>query len=235
MMMPDDKVYQETKEIKLGMSEIKLEFRPLADWIDKTFNVKTLNIFYDLIEEDDTPRLEICFENQWEVDKFRDADGCNYDSVKQEAILKKFKETLKDQKIISDSGFFSFLRKKVYPKYRLDNLLVVYAEFKSIAKSEVISSIPREQVEFLKADLSNPDIWAIESSFERTTLFLFTDEQVKKYKNSKDHKTWNERYFELIIKQDQFGYFIRDSFSIALDSKENFDKNYSSNWYHYYN
>lgn len=235
MMMADDKVYQETKEIKLGKKEMNPEFKPLADWIDKTYKVKTLNIFYDLIEEDNLPRLEICFENQAEVDKFRDEDGCNYESSKQQAISKKFKQTLKDQKIIVDTGFFGFLKKKVTSRYIVDNLLVVYAEFKSVAKSEVINSISDEQIELLKTHLNNPDIWAIERSFERITFFLYTDSQVEQYKSTKEHMYWTERFIEFLNKHDQFGYFKKDSFLVALDSKENFDKNYGSNWGHFYN
>jgi hypothetical protein len=62
----------------------------------------------------------------------------------------------------------------------------------------------------------------------------YTTEQLKKYQDSELHKKWNEQYFDILKKYDEFGYFKRDFYSVFLDSKENFDKNYESNWYYYY-
>lgn len=40
--------------------------------------------------------------------------------------------------------------------------------------------------------------------------------------------------FDILKQYDIFKYFERRTFKISLDSKENFDKNYQSNWYYYY-
>ena len=42
-----------------------------------------------------------------------------------------------------------------------------------------------------------------------------------------------EKYFNLLKDYDEFNYFERDSFMIYFDSKENFDKNFKSNWFYY--
>lgn len=39
MIMPSDKDYRETRQIMLGVKAIKPEFRPLAEWINKTYGV----------------------------------------------------------------------------------------------------------------------------------------------------------------------------------------------------
>ena len=62
MITPYDPDYQETKLILLGEAFMKEEFRPLADWVDQTFGVKTINIVYDTIDNGNRPRLELCFE-----------------------------------------------------------------------------------------------------------------------------------------------------------------------------
>lgn len=49
MIIPSDKEYIETKKIILGTDKIKPEFIALAKWIDKTFDVKTINIIYDTL------------------------------------------------------------------------------------------------------------------------------------------------------------------------------------------
>ena len=78
------------------------------------------------------------------------------------------------------------------------------------------------------------DLWEISRAFTSTTFFLYTDEQVKKYSNTETHQKWSEQYFRLLKQYDEFDYYKEEYFSVYLDSKENFDTNYESNWYYYY-
>lgn len=232
--MPSDKDYKETKQIMLGKKAIKPEFKPLAEWIDKTYGVKTINIFYDTIDKGTRPRLEICFEYPREKAVFNGPNGFNFDLVKQKTIGKKFKETLVEQGLIQENGFFEMFKKSATSKYKTENIWVIYGDFESIARIEANESVPEEKVKALKKELNNQDVWEIIKAFSGTTIFLYTDEQVKKYENSEEHKIWTDKYFELLCRYDQFGYFKREIFSVYLDSKENFDNNYESNWYYYY-
>lgn len=234
MIMPSDKDYKETKQIMLGNKTIKPEFKPLAEWIDKTYGVKTINIFYDTIDKGARPRLEICFEHPREKAVFIGQNGFNFDSDKQKEIGKKFKETLKGQGLIQDSGLLRLFKKPATSKYKTENIWVIYSDFESIARIEANESVPEEKVKALKNGLNNEDIWGISRAFSGTAIFLYTDAQVKKYENSEEHKEWTDKYFELLSQYDGFGYFKREFFSIHLDSKENFDNNYESNWYYYY-
>lgn len=59
MILPSDKEYTKTKRILLGTEKMKEEFLPLAEWIDKTYGVKTINIIYDTIDKGARPRLQI--------------------------------------------------------------------------------------------------------------------------------------------------------------------------------
>ena len=45
---------------------------------------------------------------------------------------------------------------------------------------------------------------------------------------------WSEMYLDLLNRYDEFGFFTKENFHIKLDSKENFDNNFNSNWYYYY-
>lgn len=234
MIMPSDKVYKETKQIMLGKKVMKPEFKTLAEWIDKAYGVKTINIFYDTIDKGTHPRLEICFEHPQERAKFDAPNGFSFDSAKQKAIGKKFQETLNEQGLIRKNGFFRFSKKLASSEYKTENIWVIYGDFESIARIEANESIPEEKVKKLKKGLNNPHIWEISRAFSYTTFFLYSDEQLKKYENSEEHKKWTDEYYDLLKKYDPFGYFKREFFSISLDSKENFDKNYESNWYYYY-
>jgi hypothetical protein len=205
MIMPSDKDYKETKQIMHGKKVMQPEFKPLAEWIDKTYGVKTINIFYDTIDKGNRPRLEICFEHPKEKAQFNGPNGFNFDSGKQKAIGKKFKETLKEQGLIPDSGLFGLFKKQATSIYKTENIWVIYGDFESIARIEANESVPEKKVKELKAELYNKDIWEISRAFSGTTIFLYTDEQVKKYENSEEHKKWTDKYFDLLSRHDKFG------------------------------
>ncbi len=191
----------------------------LAEWIDKTYHVHTLNIYYDTFENGKRPRIEICVE--FESDRRKLHGRCvNPDREKQNAIADKFKQTL--------------IGKKTKKPYLTDNVLVISGAFDSIAKGEANQSIPEEKIAELKKSIDNDVLWEISRCFSSVTFFVFTDEQVKKYKDSEVRKEWANQYFDILEPYDEFGYFKRKTFSVFLDSKENFDNKYKSSWFYYY-
>ena len=219
----------------LGKEIMNPDFRPLADFIDKTFGVRTINIIYDTIDQGTRPRIGICFEYAHEMQSFNENNGhMNFDSKKQKLIADKFKQTIIDQGIIKKKGLFDFLGKSEVPKYQTDNIWVYYSAFEPIAREEANQSVPQEKVLQLKTELNCKDLWEISKCFSVTTFFLYTDEQVKQYENSETRKIWADKYFDLLEPYNEFGYFKRDKFNVYLDSKQNFDNNYESNWYYYF-
>lgn len=233
--MPSDKEYKATKQIMLGKAVMNPDFNELSNFIDKTFGVKTINIIYDTIDKEKRPRLNICFEFEWEKQSFNENNGnFNFDSKKQEVIANKFRQTLREQKIEKNKGLFDFITKPKNEKYKTANIFVYYSAFAPIARDEANESIPQSKIIQLKQELNNKDLWEISRCFSGTTFFLYTDQQVKEYENSHTRKLWADRYFDLLELYNEFGYFKRDNFSVYLDSKENLDTNYESNWYYYY-
>lgn len=233
--MPSDKEYKAAKQIILGNKKMNPDFRKLADFIDQTFGVKTINIIYDTFGKEKKPRLNICLEFDYEKQIFNENNGhINFDSVKQKLIADKFKKTLEEQEIIKEKKLFDFFRKLEPEKYKTENVWVFYSAFEPLAKMEANQNVPQQKVIELKKELNNNDIWEISKAFSETTFFLYTDEQVKFYKNIESRKIWADKYFDLLENYNEFGYFKRDEFNIHIDSKENFDKNYESNWFYYY-
>ncbi len=159
--MPSDKDYKDTKQILLGKKAMKPEFEPLAEWIDKTFGVKTINIIYDTIDKGGRPRLEISFKYSQDIATFKGPSEFNLDSGKQKAIAKKFEETLKKQGLIDEGGFLGLFNKASNSKYKTENIWVIYGDFESVARTEANGSIPEEKVKALKDEINNPDIWEI--------------------------------------------------------------------------
>ncbi len=235
MIRPSDKKYKLTKQIMLGKTTMNPDFLPLADFIDKTFDVRTINIVYDTIEKGTRPRIGIYFEFEREKQSFNENNGvAKFDIKKQKVIAEKFKQTIIEQGLIKKKGLFDFWTKSEKGKYQTENIWVYYSAFEPIARDEANESVPQNKVTQLKKELDCNDLWEISKCFSGTTFLLYTDEQVKQYETSETRKMWADKYFDILERYDEFGYFKRDKFNIYLDSKENFDNNYESNWFYYY-
>lgn len=235
MISPSEKEYKQTKKIMLGKEILNPDFRPLADFIDETFDVRTINIVYDTIDKGTRPRIGIFFEYAHEKKGFYENNGhVNFDSKKQKLIAEKFRQTIIDQGLIKKRGLFDFLGKFGKPKYQSDDIWVYYSAFEPIAKEDANGSVSKDKLIQLKNELKCEDIWEIVTYFSATIFFLYTDKQVKQYEKSEERKIWAEKYFDLLEPYNEFGYFKRNEFIVYLDSKENFDNNYDSNWYYYY-
>lgn len=234
MIMPSDKEYAQTKRIKLGTEKIKPEFVPLAEWIDKTFDVKTINIIYDTLY-DKKPRVQICFEYEKERNKFLISNITYFDKTKQKLIAGKFKETIEQQGLSKTANsLLNFLNPNQNGQYQTENVLVIYGAFEPVAKQEATSKITKELTDKFINSFSNQDIWTISIGFTIPTFFMFTDEKVKKYDKPEIKKMFADKYFDFIKPFDEFDYFKKEDIQVYLDSKENFDRNYQSNWYYYY-
>ena len=155
----------------------------------------------------------------------------NIHKRKQKEVAEKFNEITSKYERENKP---SFIKRILGLTYKKDNLYVYFSDFESLAKIEANESIPEKEISKLKLELNNKDLWEIAKAFSGVTYFLYTDELLKKYRDSEIHKQWNEQYFDLLKEYDEFGYFKREYFYIYLDSKENFDTNYDSNWYYYY-
>ena len=172
MIMPFDKEYKATKQIMLGNAKVKEEFKPLMEWIDKTFKVKTINIYYDTIDRGTKPRLGIYFETRTESSSFHEnGEFTNYDSKKQKRIAEKFKQLMKEQNLLKEGNFFfNFFRNKKTGIYSAENILIYTSAFKPIAKIEANESIPENNIRNLRDELSNRDLWEISRGFSETTF-----------------------------------------------------------------
>jgi hypothetical protein len=231
MVTSYDKEYKITKLIKQGKSTMPEQFRQLAEWIGQTYHVKPLNIILDTIEPDQRPRLNIIFEFFEEATQFKIPQGVNFDPVKQQAIAHRFNEINAES---HQSKLYTLLQ--VVDKYFKPekNLLVIFSSFKPLAREEANQKVSQDELENLITEIGNKDLWIISNQFASTTFFFYTDEQVKHYSSIGIESVYSDKYFQLLKQYDEFAYFNRDEFRISLDSKENFDKKFSSNWYYYY-
>lgn len=214
MMSPSDKEYRLTKAIKLGLDKMKSPFSTLADCIFRDFGVRPLNIIYDTLEHNGRPRLQIIFERYEEKKAFQNFKSP--DTFKQ-MVSNKFRLL-----ISNDTNYSS------------DKLFILVDYFEKVARYEANLEIKVENLERLKQELHNNDIWIIQRNISTGIFFFYTDEQIRQILKGNYISQLVTRYFLLIKEYDIFNYIKEEDFSIILDSKENFDKNYRSNWFYYF-
>jgi len=233
MIVPSDPDYKETKLIKEGKAFINSDFKPLADWIDKKYRVRVLNVYYDITTgayNKPFPRLNIIFENREEQSKFK-TGLWGFKPDRQKTIAKKFDELVNGNK--KAIPFWSLTKTKKN-KYNIEGLLVIFDAFKPVARDETNEGIPETEIENLIADINNPDLWKIVRFAAGATFFFYTDQQADSAKTDGYIHQLADKYFDLLKKYDKFDYFDRDAFSISVESKENFEKKYEGNWYYYF-
>jgi len=233
MIVPSDPDYKETKLIKEGKASINPDFKPLVDWIHKKYGVKVLNIYYDITTgayNKPFPRLNIIFETRDEQSKFK-TGLWGFNPERQKTIAKQFDELVNGNK--QTIPFWSFTKSKKN-KYAVQGLLVIFDAFKPVARDEVNEGIPETEIDALIAEIDNPDIWKIVRFAAGATFFFHTEEQAENAKTTGYIHQLANKYFHLLKKYDKFAYFEKETFSISVDSKENFEKKYEGNWYYYF-
>ncbi|RKD86393.1 hypothetical protein [Mangrovibacterium diazotrophicum] len=213
MIVSSDKEYIESKLIRQGKSSIKKEFIQFANWMVLTYSISPLNVTYEIIEVTKRPRVMIILEREKEKNAFY-RDMYFLDSEKEKTIV-------------------NWLKTNLGSKLDLDNLFIVIKDFESIAKDEANNLIPEYRIEELIKNLDINDLWKIFRLWYDTTFFFYTDKQIEEYSKKGIEKYLADCYFDLLKEYDEFDYIKREDFKIKLDSKENFDNNYQSNWFYY--
>jgi hypothetical protein len=214
---PFDSEYKATKRIKQGKAHLAAPFGELASWISSTWHVTVLNAIYDERDSQCAPRLQIILERQSDAARFH--DGLNFDEEMQRAVKSKFLEIIGRDNVA---------------RFDVDGLFVVFSAFAPLALEEADSKIPDKELKALKVRIGNPDLWEISRSFGNVTFFFFTDAQAKHYEAEGKRTEYARMYFDLLKLHDEFGYLEGNEYTIAFDSKQNFDENYHSNWFYYY-
>ena len=229
MTSPVEIEYKLTKLIKQGKAIIDSDFVELCEWIDKSYNVKTLNIIYDVIDSNPRPRLQIIFEWEREQKIFRTDYG--YNETLQKEIARQFEIIISKRKQGLKTKWYNLFDK---PKYSATNILIVFGAFETAAKIEANWKVAENEIKQLQEKLKLNNLWLIyPEMFDSPTFFFFTDKQVEENSKSEMTSFLTSEYFNLLKTFDEFNYIKKDEFVIKFDSKENFEKSYSSSWYYY--
>ncbi len=224
MITPNDTDYKETKAVLSGEREIDETIKKLIIWIEEQFQIKVLYVVKDYLDTLNKPRLNVVLEEYSDVDSFRDK-SFNYDSQKQSLISSKFEEI---DGVKKDSLINSLFKKKS------DKYFVCFSAYNPVAKSDVVAQIPPEQLAEFKKRNTKECVWQINDSGTGMIVFVYQDSEIDEFKKSGKIEQLKKEFFEMVKPVDKENYFTIDNIAVGVDSKQNFDENYESNWYYYY-
>jgi hypothetical protein len=224
--------YQQTKLVRQGKREMHTQIRPLAKWINQEYMVNTLNIFYDRFGEENKHRLQIIFEFSKDSKGFFNEYG--YDKNKQEQIRKYFINSLQDQRIKGKMRSFNLFKRIFGQKIQSEEWLITFRTFESISRQKIMEKLQQSELKELKDKINDKNLWTIRTDNMIPVFFLYKDNQVKEYQKEGMIEKWENLFFTLLKKHNEFEYFDKELFNVKLESKENFDTNFSSNFYYYF-
>jgi hypothetical protein len=218
-MTPIDEAYKMTKLVKQGKKTLSQDFVELANFIGTTYNVKVLNIICDSIDNGARPRLFLILEFEQDAKMLNSKFGFSeIPNAEKEILAKEFIEKVA----------------VTLPQFENNRAFIVILSFEDPAKIEANWSISKEEVQTFQSGLNIKELWQVRPDiFSTASFFLYTNYQVQRFLENGMKEYLTEKYFELIKKHDEFGYYNKNSFSIELESKENFESNWEGNWFFY--
>lgn len=112
---------------------------------------------------------------------------------------------------------------------------VVSSSFEEVALSEVHDAVSAPRTREFEEGLGlGTAFWCTNRLWGAPVVFVHTEAEAVELRHSGVLREWAKSYFEIAKKHDEFGYLRVEGIDIRVDSKENFDRKYESNWFYYW-
>lgn len=216
MVLLDDEVYKETKQIVLGnanRSPLLIEF---ADWFMRTYSAKVLNIEFSRLKRSASGRyrLYVILDN---TEDYKKGGKVGSKEENQKQIAAEFQRLA--------------IKHQFATEEQLRDLFVTYNDFSEEAKTEANWRAIDEVRRLVKSKY--PTVWDVISMFSRAVVFYYADSEIALNKQSGMSEKIIDDYYSVLRNYDELNYFTRDNLRVRFDSKENLDKNYAGSLAYY--
>ena len=222
MYFPSDKLYIETKFIKLEEKVLRKEFEELAKWAKEKLNITIINVSYSLINNKTLPALRIILESQKDYDLMHGDANNPYNQRYNALIASNYLRILEE------------LKMEGAEKDKAGHFHITYYVFSKVAIIECLNKIPKSDLHQIKAKFASNGLWEISIHHGSVILFYHKETDIEKNKISGISDQIKEEIISIALQYDEFGYLKKEPFFFGFDSKENFDEKYSGNWYYYF-
>jgi len=232
---PSDPDYLRAKRIKQGQSRVEPVYDAFVERFRERYGISPLAITLDTFNrprgQGKTPRLGVVLERTDQYHSFL-RSPFNFDKDKQKAIAVLFTESLRGADL---RAMFGLPHRQMLAELGADEIFVYFEDFERVAKWEVHDLVTSSELEDFTASLGIGDqFWCTQRFAGPPIVFVHCDEQARALAASALPSNWADTYFAIAKRHDEFGYLGRDEIAIQVDSRENFEANYSGNWFYYF-
>jgi hypothetical protein len=232
--LPTDRDYRRAKRIKQGTLRRDPNYDRFLERFDVLYGIAPLTVSLDSFDRPrgggKTPRLAVVLERTREYQSFLEG-RFNYDKTKQNQIAHLLAETVPAPTLRASYGITRLL----HSTPSAEDIFVCFEDFESVARWEVHDLATTSELDEFTVSLGIADqCWCVRRLAGPPIVFVHTEEQSRALRASPMPVAWANAYYEIAKRHDEFGYINRAELAIKVDSKENFEANYSGNWYYYF-
>ena len=235
LYFPDDPGFAEALSARRGEQELDPSLRLFADRFTQTFGVAPLTVTMDSIPQPGSrrliPQLDILLERSLDLRQFRTSPSGNFDSAKQSLTATLFAASMSHRQLPKRFGLPRWQGRTDWAR----DVFVYFSEFERTAKSAAHEAVSGKELDGFVAALGLGDsFWCTQRLSKEPTVFVNTDAQASQLRNPDIQRRWGDLYYPLVKRHDEFGYLERAEIFVPVDSRETFDRDFSSNWYYYF-
>ncbi|MHB1455690.1 MAG: hypothetical protein ACYC0V_02130 [Armatimonadota bacterium] len=218
MVLLDDNIYQETKELILGKHEKTPLLIELSDWFMSEYSIKILNIQFNKLTgpNEKRHRLYIIIEKTEDYKKMWN-DFLHPNENCQRRIALEFRRLA--------------LKHNFADASKLNNLFITYNDFSEEAKTEANWNAAKDvKLQIMSAYTG---VWNVVSRFTDSSVLYFTDAEIAINEQNGLSQIITNTYYSILKKYDDLNYYTRENIHLEFDSKENLDNNFEGSLFYY--
>jgi len=219
LLLLDDKIYEETKNIVLGINEQSPMVKEFSDWFMRTLSVKILNIQFVKLRSTKSYRLYIIF-----------AETDQYNKMYIKPLIQPNENY---QMLIKNEFTKLIIKYHITDIVKLNKIFITYNDFSEEAKTAANWSATNEVKTYIKSRYSF--VWDVFTRYSDTTIFYYLENDVITYEKNGISKEIEKEYYKIVKTYDELNYYTRENIRLIFHSKEYLDKHYDGNMFYYYN
>ncbi len=213
MVLLDDDVYNQTKDMLLGRAKPGPLLVEFSDWFMQTCSGRMLNFQFSKLPGpgESRYRLYVILANRGDHRRiFAGYEGQIADQFRRLALKHRF----------ADESL-------------LEHLFVAYNDFPQEAQTEANWKATPQLKAWALARYPAV-VWTVQAAFSTSVVFYYSDSDIAASEASGVSRALTNEYYALLKRHDELHAFADGDMHLRFDSKENVDKNYAGSLFSYF-
>lgn len=232
-MQVGDRTYRSAQQARRGELRLDPLFDGFVQRFTDRFGFAPLWLETDHVEGRHRvlrPRLGVVLEREAQAGRFFRPSG-GHDTLTTRVVAELFLDAMAGADLRPLFGL-----PHDAPPVSRDDLHVSVSGFESAAVADAHGSLTETELERFTSSVSSDlgeRFWQAFRLSSAPVVLVHTAAQAAQLASSPLRQSWADLWFELASGHDEFGFLRREDVVVRVDSKENFDTNYDSNWSYY--